>query len=103
MDRSAEPGAVPDRRAADGRSAPARSSASSLGVAVATARADDRAGTLATFFTVGYAALSLPVLGLGVALQYLSPQVTLLVFALIVGAGVLAAAPTLLRRPGTER
>ena len=75
---------------------------SSLGVAVSTAHAEDRAGTLATFFTVGYAALSLPVLGLGVALQYLSPKVTLLAFALIVGAGVLAAAPTLLRRPGTE-
>ena len=48
---------------------------------------------------VGYAALSLPVLGLGVTLEYLSPRVTLLVFALVVGAGVLAAAPTLLRRP----
>jgi hypothetical protein len=71
---------------------------SSLGVVVSTASADDRAGALATFFTVGYAALSLPVLGLGVALEYLSPRVTLLVFALIVGAGILAAAPTLLRR-----
>ena len=74
---------------------------SSLGVVVASAPADDRAGALATFFTVGYAALSLPVLGLGVALEYLSPRVTLLVFALIVAAGILAAAPTLLRRPAT--
>ena len=46
----------------------------SLGVALATSRADERAGTLATFFNTGYAALSLPVLGLGVALQYLSPR-----------------------------
>jgi MFS family permease len=73
----------------------------SLGVALATSRADERAGTLATFFTTGYAALSLPVLGLGIALQFLSPEVTLLIFALAVGLGVLAAAPALLRRPDT--
>jgi hypothetical protein len=42
----------------------------------------------------GYAALSLPVLGLGIALPYLCPQVTLLIFALAVGLGILAAAPT---------
>ena len=76
---------------------------SSLGVVVSAASADDRAGVLATFFTVGYAALSLPVLGLGITLQYLSPQVTLLAFALVVGAGVLAAAPKLLRRPDGAR
>jgi MFS family permease len=76
---------------------------SSLGVVVSSAAADDRAGALATFLTVGYAALSLPVLGLGVALEYLSPRVTLLIFALVVGAGILAAAPTLLRRPGGGR
>ena len=73
----------------------------SLGVALATSRPDERAGTLATFFTTGYAALSLPVLGLGIALQYLSPQVTLLIFGLAVGLGVLAAAPALVRRPDT--
>ncbi len=76
---------------------------SSLGIVVSAASAGDRAGALATFFTVGYAALSLPVLGLGVTLEYLSPRVTLLVFALVVGGGVLAAAPTLLRRPAAER
>jgi len=75
---------------------------SSLGIVVSAASAGDRAGALATFFTVGYAALSLPVLGLGVTLEYLSPRVTLLVFALVVGVGVLAAAPTLLRRPAAE-
>jgi len=70
----------------------------SLGIVIATAHADDRAGALATFFVAGYAALSLPVLGLGIALQYLSPQVTLLIFGLAVGIGILAAAPTLLRK-----
>jgi MFS family permease len=71
----------------------------SLGVVIAGSRADERAGALATFFTAGYAAISLPVLGLGIALQFLSPRVTLLVFGIAVGLGVLAAAPTLLRRP----
>jgi predicted MFS family arabinose efflux permease len=68
----------------------------SLVVVIATSNADDRAGALATFFVAGYAALSLPVLGLGIALEYLSPQVTLLGFGLIEGLGVLAATPTLL-------
>jgi hypothetical protein len=37
------------------------------------------------------------VLGAGVALQYLSPRVTLLIFAAVVALGILAAAPSLLR------
>lgn len=68
-----------------------------LSVVIATSSPDDRAGALATLFVVGYAALSLPVLGLGIALEYLSPQVTLLVFGLVEALGLLAAAPTLLR------
>jgi hypothetical protein len=75
----------------------------SLSVIIATARADDRAGALATFFVVGYAALSLPVVGLGIGLLYLSPKVMLLIFGLVVGLGILASAPTLLRRPGAGR
>jgi MFS transporter len=71
----------------------------SLGVVMATARADDRAATLATFFVVGYAALSLPVLGLGIGLLWLSPKVMLLIF----GLGIVAAGPVLLRRPVAER
>jgi hypothetical protein len=38
-----------------------------------------------------------PVLGLGLMLQHLSPRVTLLIFALAVGLGILAAAPVLVR------
>ena len=75
----------------------------SLGVVIATSRADDRAGALATFFTAGYAAISLPVVGLGITLQYVSPRVALLIFGVAVGIGVLAAAPTLLRRPESSR
>jgi hypothetical protein len=55
------------------------------------------AGVLATFFTAGYAGLSVPVVGLGLLLQRLSPRVTLLIFALVVGLGILSAAPVLVR------
>jgi MFS family permease len=71
----------------------------SLSVVIATSHADERAGALATFFTAGYAAISVPVIALGVTLQYLSPQVTLLLFGVAVALAVLAASPTLLRRP----
>ena len=71
----------------------------SLTLVISTSEAGDRAGVLATFFIAGYAGLSVPVLGLGIALQQLSPRVTLLIFALIVGLGILAAAPVLVRAP----
>jgi hypothetical protein len=74
----------------------------SLTVVISTSGADDRAGVLATFFIAAYTGLSIPVLGLGIALQHLSPRVTLLIFALIVGVGILAAAPTLVRRPDAD-
>ena len=74
----------------------------SLSVVIATASAEDRAGALATYFTAGYIGVSLPVLGLGVALQYLSPRVTLLIFGAVVAVGILAAAPLLVRRPVTH-
>jgi MFS family permease len=75
----------------------------SLVIVIAISRPEDRAGALATFFTAGYGAISLPVVGLGIALQFLSPQVALLIFGLAVGLGILVAAPTLLRQPGTGR
>jgi MFS family permease len=71
----------------------------SLGVVIATAPENDRASALATWFTAGYVGISLPVLGLGIALQHLSPRVALLIFASVVGIGLLAAAPVLVRRP----
>jgi hypothetical protein len=71
----------------------------SLTVVISSASAADRAGALATFFTAGYVGLSLPVLGVGIAFQFLTPRVTLLIFALAVGLGILAAAPQLVRRP----
>jgi hypothetical protein len=58
---------------------------------------DDRAGALATVFAAGYAGVSLPVVGAGLVLQQLSPRVTLLIFAVAVGLGMLAAARILVR------
>lgn len=69
----------------------------SLTLVILTSGTDDRAGVLATFFIAGYAGLSVPVVGLGLLLQHLSPRVTLLIFALVVGLGILAAAPVLAR------
>jgi MFS family permease len=68
----------------------------SLMTVVTAAGSGDRAGALATFFTAGYVGVSLPVIGLGLAFEALSPKVTMLVFATAVGAGILAAAPVLL-------
>jgi predicted MFS family arabinose efflux permease len=74
----------------------------SLGVVISTSGPGDRAGALATFFMAGYVGVSLPVLGIGIALQSLSPRVTLLAFGLAVGAATLAAAPSLLRKEGAR-
>jgi MFS family permease len=69
----------------------------SLTIAIAASGPDDRAGTLATFFTAGYVGLSLPVIGIGLSLQHLSPRVTLLIFGAAAAIVILAAAPTLAR------
>ncbi|MGH2871454.1 MAG: MFS transporter, partial [Solirubrobacteraceae bacterium] len=69
----------------------------SLSLVISTSTADGRAGALATFFTAGYAGLALPVVGLGIALQHLTPRVTLLIFGLTVSLGILTAAPALVR------
>jgi hypothetical protein len=50
-----------------------------------------RAKSLALFLT------ALIVAGVGLALQHLSPRLTLLIFAQAVGAGILAAASILIR------
>ena len=75
----------------------------SFNIVISTSRVDDRAGALATLFSAGYMALSLPVLGLGIVLLYLSPKVTLLIFGVVVGVSLLAAAATLLRQPDAHQ
>jgi predicted MFS family arabinose efflux permease len=69
----------------------------SLSTVISASGPDDRAGALATFFAAGYAGVSVPVVGVGLALQRLSPRVTLLIFALAVGLGILAASRILIR------
>jgi len=65
---------------------------------ISVAPASGRAEALAGLFLAGYLGLSVPVVGAGVALQHVSPRVTLLGFALLIAAGVLGAAPRLLGR-----
>ncbi|HUA45490.1 MAG TPA: MFS transporter [Solirubrobacteraceae bacterium] len=74
----------------------------SLAVVISTSGPEDRASALATFFMAGYVGVSLPVLGIGLALQYFTPRVTLLAFGLAVGAATLAAAPRLLREESSR-
>lgn len=71
-------------------------------IVISAAKPDDRAGAVATLVTAGYAGVSIPVIGLGVVLQHLSPRVTLMIFALAVGLGILAAARILVQ-PATEQ
>ena len=108
MDIAPEPRAVPDR-SGRGRAGIGAIIRGSLTVVITTAGPDDRAGALATFFIAGYAGVSLPVVGVGLALQHLSPRVTLLIFAVAVTVVILAAAPILVRpaagatqRPGPD-
>jgi hypothetical protein len=70
---------------------------STLTVVLATAPAGERAGALALFFVVGYLGLSLPVIGAGTALLYVSFKVVLLALAVTVAVGLLLATPLLLR------
>ena len=71
-----------------------------LGTVVGLATDDGRAEALAGLFLAGYVGLSVPVVGVGLALQVTSTRVALLGFAVLVVGATLAAAPTLLGRPG---
>jgi MFS family permease len=74
-----------------------------LGTVVAVSAPESRAEALAGLFLAGYVGLSVPVIGLGVALQELSVKTTLLGFTAIVAAGTVAAARPLLGRAGAPR
>jgi hypothetical protein len=52
---------------------------------------------LAGLLLAGYLGLSVPAIGMGVALRQISPKVTLLGFSIAVAAVLIAAAPALLR------
>jgi hypothetical protein len=64
---------------------------------------EHRAETLAGLFLAAYLGLAGPVVGLGALTQITSTRVTLLVFAGLLGLGILAAAPALLGRGARRR
>ncbi|MGH8297263.1 MAG: MFS transporter [Steroidobacteraceae bacterium] len=73
---------------------------SSLGTVIASSDPASRAGALTLFFLTGYIGLSIPAVGLGVLTQYVAPKTALLIFGVLLVAGVAASARLLLRRPG---
>ncbi|HWF26492.1 MAG TPA: MFS transporter [Solirubrobacteraceae bacterium] len=64
---------------------------------------EHRAETLAGLFLAAYVGLAGPVVGLGVLTQITSTRVSLLIFAGLLGLGILAAAPALLGRGARRR
>jgi MFS family permease len=68
-----------------------------LGVVVAVSPPGALAEALAAYFLGGYIGMSVPVVGLGIALQYVSTPIALLSFATAVAVALLAATPTLAR------
>jgi MFS family permease len=70
----------------------------SVATVVAISPAESRAEALAGLFLVGYAGLSVPVVGAGIALQFTDAKYTLLGFAILEAAAILATAPRLLGR-----
>jgi MFS family permease len=72
-----------------------------LGVVVAVSPPGALAEALAAYFLGGYIGLSVPVIGLGIALQFVSTPVAMLIFSAAVAAALLAATPLLLRAGGS--
>jgi MFS family permease len=68
-----------------------------LGVVVAVSPPGALAEALAAYFLGGYIGLSVPVIGLGIALRYVSTPVALLIFSAAVAAALLTATPSLIR------
>jgi MFS family permease len=63
---------------------------------------EHRAEALAGVFLAAYLGLAGPVIGLGALTQVASTRVSLLVFAVLLGVGILAATPALLGRQGSH-
>jgi MFS family permease len=70
---------------------------------VAIAEADHRAEALAGLFLAAYIGLAVPVIGLGILTQVVTPRVALLLFAGALGAGVLAGLRPLLGQAGDRK
>ncbi|TDC40409.1 MFS transporter [Micromonospora sp. 15K316] len=70
-----------------------------LGTTAAISTPEGRAEALAGIFLAGYLGMSVPVIGVGIALRHVSPRVALLGFAVFVTLGVIGAARWLLADP----
>jgi MFS family permease len=68
-----------------------------LAAAGSTARPEARAEVLAGFFLGAYVGLSVPVVALGVATQYVAARDAMLVFGVLVSIAVFASVPAVLR------
>jgi hypothetical protein len=69
----------------------------SLGTVMMIAEPAHRAESVAGILLAGYFGLSIPAIGLGIALRSVSPKVTLLGFTILVALAIVGAAPVLLR------
>jgi MFS family permease len=74
----------------------------SLGTVITIAEPANRAEAVAGLLLAGYIGLSAPVIGIGIALRDVTPKTTLLGFACVVAALIVAAAPGLLRERRTS-
>lgn len=73
-----------------------------LTAAGAIAPPNARAEVLAGYFLGAYLGLSVPVVGLGIATQYVTARDAMLVFVAIVGVATLASVRAVLRRPAPD-
>jgi len=73
-----------------------------IGTVMSISSPDRMAESLAGMFLSAFVGISLPVVGVGIALsRHVSPRVTLLSFAVVVSAGIAASAINLAGRPTT--
>lgn len=69
-----------------------------LGSVIAISPPDKLGESLSGFFLAAYVGLSLPAVGIGVVLQFLTPRTTLLLFSTATAVGLLASSRLVLRK-----
>lgn len=69
-----------------------------LGTVIEISAPEHRAEALSGLFLAGYIGLSVPVVGVGIALQYASERVSVLGFAIVVAVSIVAMTPVLAQR-----
>ncbi len=74
--------------------------AAALRTIISTADPAELASTLALFFLVGYLGLGLPVIGVGICLLTLTITTTLIIFSILMAAGIILAVTLIARNHG---